>query len=1001
MRSSAVGRLIMVGIVGAILALLPVTGYAQEAVVSGTVTDSTGGVLPGVTVTATNDATGNVFEAVTDATGTYRLAMRIGTYRMTSRLSGFQTVTRDRMELLVGQTVVINLQMAPATVQETVTVTGEAPLVDTTTSTVGANIDPRQMSELPLNGRNWMDLSLLAPGARRNESVGLVQNRQGYAQTKVDGQEVTVIYHSSPDAEQPGFSKDAIAEFEVVANRFDASQGRSAGMLVNAVTKSGTNTLAGTFGGYFRSDKFNAADFVSQRVLPYSNQQVSGTFGGPIVKDRIHFFGSYGYEREPKTYTYNSPYPAFNIDQHFTSQTHTVLGRLDYQFTPGTRLSVRGSGYNTLFYNGGGATVHPSTGGTRRRVAPQYFATFTHVISNRTLNEIRGGMTDYERQDQPSVRWKGGDFPYHPTLNGSSVVINLRGYTIGSDNQNIFQDTRSIRDDLTTSYDWGGRHDVKVGGEYLRFHNQFKWCLRCNGVIDATAAAPPSAAILESLFPVWNDASTWNLAPLAPITRFVTHSLSDTEHQYEIVRHLFAGWAQDDWKVAKNLSLNLGVRYDIDTNSYSEKTRFLPWLPGDLPHDKNNVAPRLGVNYNLHDRTVLRGGYGLFFAFAPNDGVQQTEGYLHRFENQIFNDGRADFTTVRDGYWGWFNGPKPSWDESLQHACDINTAAFESWRARGFTGTPPCSSRSLVQEIDYPGRQTSYSHQASAGIQRQFGTDMSLEVNYIFTGGRNEETAQQVNLTYNPATGANYPFTNVSTRAFPQWGAVDFELLEGRSNYNAADFTFTKRFSHRWQASATYTLSRFMDADPARDQWYIGSDGVVARRPIGFALAPDLGGEYALAGAYSGGGAAAGGDQRHRAVFNGIWDIGYGVQLSGIYFYGSGELRRTNFGSDIRDEGGTVGIIGAARLRRDGTIIPRTGIVGDPLHRVDMRLQKRLPLGGRRQVEGILEVFNLFNHANYGSYTINENNANYGKPSFNGNLAYQPRMLQLGFRTTF
>jgi hypothetical protein len=973
-------------VIGMIVAL-PVAGYAQESTMIGTVTDSTGGVLPGVTVTATNIESGNTFVATSDERGNFRLPVRIGNYRITTELSGFTTVSRS-LQVLVGQEAVVNFQMAPATLQETVTVTGEAPLIDTTTSTVGSNIDPRQMSELPLNGRNWMDLSLLAPGARRNETIGLVQNRQGYASTKVDGQEVTTIYHSAPDAEQPGFSRDAIAEFEVVANRFDATQGRSAGMLVNAVTKSGTNSLLGTIGGYFRSDKFNAEDFVAQRVLPYSNQQTSGTLGGPIVRDRIHFFGSYGFEREPKTFTYNGPYPAFNVDQQFTSHTHTFLGRLDYQVTPAIRFSVRGSGYNTLFYNGGAnsATVHPSAGGTRGRVAPQYFASFTQVLSNRTVNEIRGGMTDYERQDQPIVRWQGGDFPYHPTLHGTSMIVMLRGYTIGADNQNIFQDTRSIRDDLTTSFDWGGRHDVKMGGEYLRFHNRFIWCLRCNGVIDATTAAVP--ANIESLFPVWNDASTWNVAPLAPITRWVFHSLSDTEHRYQIVRNLFAGWVQDDWKTGDRLTLNLGVRYDLDTNAHAEKTRFLPWLPGDLPHDTNNLAPRIGTSYSLNDRTVLRGGYGLFFAFAPNDGVQQTEGYLHRFENQILNDGRADFTTVREGFFGWFNGPKPSFEASLQNACDVNFR-------------PGCVYRSLVQEINYPGRQTSYSHQASAGIQRQLGTDMSLEVNYIFTGGRLEETAQQINLTYNPATGANYPFTNISTRAFPQWGAVDFELLEGWSNYNAADFTFTKRFSHRWQGSATYTLSQFKDANPIRDQWYIGSDGVVARRPIGFALAPDLGGEYALAGAYSGGGVAAGGDQRHRAVVNGIWDMGYGVQLSGIYFFGSGERRRTNFGSDLRDEGGTVGIIGSARLRRDGTIIPLTGIVGDPIHRVDMRLQKRLSLGGRREIDGMLEVFNLLNHANYGSYTINESNANYGKPSSNDNLAYQPRMLQLGFRLAF
>jgi carboxypeptidase family protein/TonB-dependent receptor-like protein len=983
---SVLGSLLVLGMIVA----LPSVGYAQDSVMTGTVTDSTGAVLPGVTVTATNVDSGNTFVAVTDERGNFRLPVRIGNFRITAELTGFSTVNRTA-QMLVGQTSVVNFQMAPSTLQETVTVTGETPLVNTATSSVGANIDPRQMSELPLNGRNWMDLSLLAPGARRNEANGLVENRQGYASTKVDGQEVTTIYHSAPDAEQPGFNRDAIAEFEVLANRFDATQGHSAGMIVNAVTKSGTNLLAGTFGGYFRSDKFNAPDLIAHRVLPYSNQQLSGTVGGPIVRDRIHFFGSYGFAREPQTFIYNNvTYPAFNIDQHFTSHSHTVLGRLDYQFTPATRLTVRGSGYHTLFYNGGAnsATVHPSVGGTRGRTAPQYFATLTHVISSNTINEIRGGLTDYERQDQPAVRWKGGDFPYHPTLHGTSMIIMLRGYTIGADNQNIFQDTQSIRDDLSTSYNWAGRHDVKVGGEYLRFHNRFIWCLRCNGVIDATTAAPPSAAELQQMFPVWNDASTWNVAPLAPITRWVFHSLSDTEHKYAITRHLFAGWVQDDWKASEPLTLNLGVRYDLDTNSYAERSKFLPWLPGNLPHDSNNVAPRLGASYKINDRTALRGGYGLFFAFAPNDGIQQTEGYLHRFENQIINDGTPDFTTVRDNFYGWFHGPKPSFDDALKRACDVNFVQG-------------CVYRSLVQEISYPGRQTSYSHQASAGIQRQFGTDMSLEVNYVFTGGRNEETAQQVNLTYNPATGGNYPFTNINTRAFPQWGAVDFELLEGWSNYNAADFTFTKRFSHRWQGSATYTLAQFKDADPRRDQWYIGSNGLVARRPIGFALAPDMGGEYTEAGAYSGGGVGAAGDQRHRAVVNGVWDAGYGIQLSGIYFFGSGERRRTNFGSDLRDEGGTVGIIGAARLRRDGTIIPRAGLVGDPIHRVDVRLLKKFSLGGRRSFEGMIEAFNLFNHANYGSYTINESNANYGKPAANENLAYQPRMLQLGFRTTF
>src|SRR3989442_7843403 len=220
---------------------------------------------------------------------------------------------------------------------------------------------------------------------------------------------------------------------------------------------------------------------------------------------------------------------------------------------------------------------------------------------------------------------------------------------------------------------------------------------------------------------------------------------------------------------------------------------------------------------------------------------------------------------------------------------------------------------------------------------------MSLEANYVSTGGRGEEpySTMNVNLTYTPATGANYPFTDVSHRAFPQWGLVNFELLEGWSNYHGGDFTFTKRFSRRWQATATYTLSFFSDANPARDQWFIGDDGVVARRPIGFALAPDLGGEYGPAGAYAGGGAQGGGDQRHRAVVNGIWDLGYGVQLSGIYFYGSGERRNTDTGGDYRDERG--GTVGRPRLRAHRTNLARNNIVCHAIHRIHLRLPKPPP----------------------------------------------------------
>ena len=282
------GRLVRLTV--AMLAL-PLLAYAQDATLSGTVKDNTGGVLPGVTVTATNEASGTTFVSVTDERGMYRIPVRAGVYKITAELAGFTTATRPGIEMLLGRQVALDFNMQVSSLQETVTVTGEAPLLDTTSSTIASNIDPRQMQDIPIHGRNWMDLTMLSAGSRTNASSEVPQDRQGYFQTNVDGQSVTLTVCCAQN--QPRYSRDSIAEFQITTNRFDATQGRTMGMMVNAITKSGTNTFAGTFGGYFRRDSWNAEDFIQKKVLPYKDSQVSGTFGGPIVKDRVHFFGNY------------------------------------------------------------------------------------------------------------------------------------------------------------------------------------------------------------------------------------------------------------------------------------------------------------------------------------------------------------------------------------------------------------------------------------------------------------------------------------------------------------------------------------------------------------------------------------------------------------------------------------------------------------------------------------------------------------------------------------
>ncbi len=224
-----------------------------------------------------------------------------GRYKLRIELSGFATAEIADLELLVGQHgTVPPVALKVATVQETVTVTGQVPLVDVTSSQVAGNIDRRQMAELPLQGRNWQELSLMVKGVTANNVTNTPGVSDDQYQLNLDGQQITQRVAGSAFGE-PKVSREAIAEFQIVTNMFDITQGRSTGIQVQAISRSGTNDLHGSGYGFFRSDSFNAADPVTGTVLPYQDQQSGFTLGGPIIHDKMHFFWSYEYERQPAT----------------------------------------------------------------------------------------------------------------------------------------------------------------------------------------------------------------------------------------------------------------------------------------------------------------------------------------------------------------------------------------------------------------------------------------------------------------------------------------------------------------------------------------------------------------------------------------------------------------------------------------------------------------------------------------------------------------------------
>jgi hypothetical protein len=396
---------------------------------------------------------------------------------------------------------------------------------------------------------------------------------------------------------------------------------------------------------------------------------------------------------------------------------------------------------------------------------------------------------------------------------------------------------------------------------------------------------------------------------------------------------------------------------------FAEDIAIAPFLEAGRPNDMNNIGPRVGLAFKLTDRTVLRGGIGKYFAEVTDQISWGTVQAAKVFTVQVFNDGRPDFASNP------FNGPAPTFEQ-----------AISEWKAGR-------QQRSV--SVADPTNQVPYSYQASAGFQRQLGDVMAFEADYVFNAARHETAlSRSINLTFDPVTGVNYPFTDVSRRAYPEWSTVSLRSTYLFNDYHALQTGFTKRMSHRWQASGTYTLDRVWRGDPLpinpveNCRYPMVAPG---KCDVPFTVAPDLGGHSYWEG------------MGHRAVLNGIWDMGYSVQLSGLYFYHNGMRTQSTYGGDLRRQG-----TGATnRLRPDGSIVPRNNFKEKSLHRLDVRLQRRVGLGGSRELDAMFEVFNLFNRANYGTYVTQEVSPAYGNPSFNANIAYQPRIVQLGLRFAF
>ena len=893
-------------------------------------------------------------------------------------------------------------------------------------STLGSNITTGQMEELPINGRNWQDLAMLAVGNKVNE-VGtreIAAEGTGNYQVNVDGQQVTYMGGGLGNV-QTRFSRDAIAEFEYVSNRFDASQGRSSGIQINAVTKSGTNAYLGTFGGYFRHDSLNAADNIaknpdgSARTLPFGNEQISVTHGGPLVQDRLHYFANYEFEHQKWSTVFTTPYPEFNLTFTEPRYEYKVGVRIDYQITPNSRIAA-----NTNFWQNdqqldqgfeGSSTRHPSFAVATLRDSEQFQGTLTNVIGNRAVNTFRAGWVHLANHEQSKVPWgpsegipgAAGVGQGHPGCATSGIClgaprIRMRGFQFGppgSVQQDIRQGNISMRNDFAISYEASGRHDLKVGGDYINNHFELLICRDCVGIYDLRSGRPP--ANLEELFPVWNDPDTWNVDALLPNARSYTLGIGDMD--FAVTRHQLASWVQDDWQIGDNFTLNLGLRYDITLNGTGENFDFEPWVKKGRPYDTNDYAPRLGFAYSLDDNTVLRGGFGKYFAWVTDQSAHGTVSWVNIIGVVLLPDGRDDFLSNP------FNGPQPTFADVKANTC---------WEQKntGQEQAPGGIRRFIGNNLASPAAQDPYSYQGSIGIQRQLGNTMAFEADYVYWKRYYNIFSPELNQAWDNETGEPYSSRDIAKLPFPEWGEVDMRQNSlGDDAYNhTIQAGFTKRLSNNWQASATYsmTLDYRKDYQPVPPQispettylydlypqmrgctdpisWNDDFTEWNCHTPINF---NNFGQDLLFAEQYY-----RTNHQVHRFVFNGIYNLPGDVLLSGLYFYGDNGFETTESGVNLFDtENDDI----ADRVRLDGSVIPRRNFDKKDLHRVDLRLSKRIQIGNT-SIEPMVDIFNLFNRVNFTDWVIDEQSSLFGQPDAADGIAYQPRVIQIGFKARF
>src|SRR5882757_526946 len=590
---------------------------AQQTGITGHVNDASGAVISNATVDV-KEVGGATYSTKTNVFGIYLIpSLTAGDYIVTISAEGFSSV-QTKVTMLVGQTPEIDTTLPLASTNDSVVVRSDEIAVDTTSSTVAGNITPDDVKDMPINGRNYMELAQLVPGVRVNaitNDTPLGSNNSGKFQINLDGLQVT---QDTADASfgQPRFSPDAISQFQIITNRFDATLGRSSGVYVNVQSKTGSNTIHGSLFGYFRSDAFNAADPVIKTsnltaahpinpVTALSDQQYGGTFGGPIRKDKLWYFGSYEGEHQASGVPTTPVVTNVAIVAPQTIGVKEYLGRSDWQPTDKNHLFLRANGFTFKNDNvvASGST-DPSSFYYATRMNYAILGDWNRQVTTKIINDLHIGFSHFEWQNLPEYPTLAITFSGVTRADGSAGGAATIGGPYNYP-QIFYQNVQQYRDEV---YYLTGKHSFRIGAEFLHTAHTGYFQQNVRGTVGScNSTIPVNIAIA---FPNGTtDPTSWNYTELNRACQLATFTLGSGNFNVNIPRNQIGIWVQDDWKIFPRLTLNLGVRYDNDLGAFDPNLKLNNGLLTPTSNDNNNIAPRVGFVYDPAGtgKTVVRG----------------------------------------------------------------------------------------------------------------------------------------------------------------------------------------------------------------------------------------------------------------------------------------------------------------------------------------------------------------------------------------------------------